>query len=177
MKNLINIAIGGIFIWLLILSYYSFFDNSKNTAIKTVFIDNYRVFNEYTFKKEQDTLLFKIEEEVAIQLDSITRELNSVRSKISEENQTEELLLEYNALKKEYSAARQKAENLIKSESTRLTNGVYKKLNHYIEEYGKENSIDLILGSDGSGTVMYVDSTINVTENVIKFVNDKYRSN
>lgn len=142
---------------------------------KTVFIDNYKVFDEFEFKKTQDTLLYKVEEEVSVQLDSITKALSNVRKEITTNTKSKELLLKYNALKKEYSAARQEAENTIKTESTRLTNEVYKKLNGYIEEYGKANSLDIILGSDGNGSVMYVDSTMNATEDVIDFINAKYR--
>lgn len=162
------------FLWLCSLSYFIFKNSSATSLKKTVFIDNYKVFDEFGYKKKQDTLLFRIEEEVSIQLDSITEALNNVRNEISVNPKSGELLLKYNALKKEYSAARQEAENTIKSESTRLTNEVYKKLNGYIEEYGKIKSLDIILGSDGNGSVMYVDSAMNVTEDVINFINSKY---
>lgn len=170
-----KIIVGILGVWLCLITYYTVFDN--HSSKKTVFIDNYKVFDQFEFKKEQDTLLYAIEEEVSVELDSITKVLNSIRSQITVENQSEELLLEYNALQKEYSVARQKAENIIKAESTRLTNDVYKKLNEYIEEYGRVNKLDIVLGSDGSGTIMYIDSLMDVTDKVTKFINDKYLSN
>lgn len=174
MKSVYKILLLVTFIWLCVLSYFIIVPAEKKNSRRIAYIDNYKVFDAFDYKKIQDTALYDIEQKVSLEIDSLTRELNKVRSMLSQDAKSEELLLRYNSLKKEYSAARQNAEKVIKSESTRLTNEVYKKLNEYIDEFGKMKSLDIVLGSDGTGSVMYVDSTINITDEVIKYVNKRF---
>lgn len=59
-------------------------------------------------------------------------------------------------------------------EDQRLTSGVINQINSFIAEYGKENDLDLILGSV-NGTVIYGSDQVDVTDEVLVYVNQKYR--
>jgi outer membrane protein len=59
----------------------------------------------------------------------------------------------------------------------RYTKDVWEYLNSTIYQYGKDNKYDFILGTSGSGNLMYADSLNDVTQEVLQFVNDKYSGN
>jgi outer membrane protein len=52
---------------------------------------------------------------------------------------------------------------------------LWKQLNQYIQEYSGENHYDLLLGADGSGTMMAADESLNKTSEVIAYVNKRYQ--
>jgi outer membrane protein len=48
-------------------------------------------------------------------------------------------------------------------------------MSQYINDYGKKNNYDLILGADGSGTLMYSKAKYDISEEIIIFINNKYK--
>lgn len=69
------------------------------------------------------------------------------------------------------------------SESTKVTaqeqeekmlEGVLNQVNSFVEEYGKENGYDLILGTTMSGSILYGDEVIDITEELITEININY---
>jgi outer membrane protein len=48
------------------------------------------------------------------------------------------------------------------------------QINKYVEEYAKENNYDVILGGNGSGNIMYLKNDINITDDVLVYINKKY---
>jgi len=59
---------------------------------------------------------------------------------------------------------------------TVLLEGVFNKINDYIERYGAENGLQVIIGTTLSGNVLYANEAIDVTENVIKGLNEEYNN-
>lgn len=51
---------------------------------------------------------------------------------------------------------------------------IWKRLNPLIQEYGREKKYKMILGANGSGTLLYSDSTLDISDDLIKYVNDEY---
>jgi outer membrane protein len=51
-----------------------------------------------------------------------------------------------------------------------------KSYKNIIKEYGKEKGFDYIYGTGESATVLYAKDNYDITKDVIKIVNDKYRS-
>ncbi len=54
---------------------------------------------------------------------------------------------------------------------------VWKRLNNYINTYGKKRNIDIILGAQGQGNIMYGKDYADITKDFIKFANSKYEGN
>ncbi len=61
--------------------------------------------------------------------------------------------------------------------SDRYTADIWKRINQYIAEYGKQNGYDFIFGASGDGSIMYAGEASNVTEEVIAFINKQYDAN
>lgn len=51
---------------------------------------------------------------------------------------------------------------------------VWERLNPLLEQYGKDKKLDLVIGANGAGTVLYGSSQSDVTADVITYVNSKY---
>jgi outer membrane protein len=52
---------------------------------------------------------------------------------------------------------------------------IYKQLNQYMKEFGEKNGYRFILGAEGSGVLMYANEGYNVSEQVIKHINERYQ--
>ncbi len=52
---------------------------------------------------------------------------------------------------------------------------IWTQINKYIEDYGKEKGVGIIVGGNGSGNVMYSDDSFDLTEDVVAYINSKYK--
>jgi len=55
-----------------------------------------------------------------------------------------------------------------------LTQGVLLKINTFIQEFGKKNNYKMILGTTNEGSVLYGRETDDMTEVVLKSLNEEY---
>jgi outer membrane protein len=51
---------------------------------------------------------------------------------------------------------------------------IISQLNAYIKEYGKSNAYDLLVGADKKGSILYGDEKIDVTDELVEYVNKRY---
>lgn len=51
---------------------------------------------------------------------------------------------------------------------------IWSRLNPLIQEYGKENKYKMIFGANGTGNLLYSDSSLDISNSLIKYVNKKY---
>lgn len=51
---------------------------------------------------------------------------------------------------------------------------IWKQLNQYIEDYGRDNGYDYLLGASGQGAIMYANEAQDLTKEIIFYVNNKY---
>lgn len=51
---------------------------------------------------------------------------------------------------------------------------IWKRLNPLIQEYGKENKYKMIFGANGTGNLLYSDSSLDISNSLINYVNKKY---
>lgn len=137
--------------------------SSGDDTQDVVFMDNFKVFEEFEMKRDYDAMLEKELGTERSSLDSMARALESLK------DQTE-LARKKTELYEKQQLFEQKFGEL----SDKYTKEVYARLNEYIESYGKERGYKLIVGSTGDGNVMYVDTTVNVTEDLLKYVNKEY---
>lgn len=128
-----------------------------------VFMDNFKVFEEFEMKKDYDT---RIEQELGVEqkkLDSLSTILETIKDPLLLDKQ-----------KKVLFEAQQQFDQQFSTVSAQYTDEVYKRLNEYIQTYGKLNNYHMIMGSNGQGSVMYVDSTANITKDLIQYINKEY---
>lgn len=132
-----------------------------------VYIDNVKVFEDFSMKKDFDKVLETDMLSEKASLDSIENRINYFESlKMSEESV--KARNEYSFIQNQYSVKFQKLAN-------DYTNQVNERLNQYLKEFGDSMNYDFILGTNGSGNVMYAKDTLDVTSQVIDFINNAYK--
>lgn len=51
---------------------------------------------------------------------------------------------------------------------------IWKRLNPWIQNYGKENNYKMIFGANGTGNLLYSDTSLNISKDLIIYINNKY---
>lgn len=66
-------------------------------------------------------------------------------------------------------------EQKAKQEDNKLTEGVLNQVNSFIKEYGEAKGYDVILGSTLDGSILYGKEAKDITDEVLKELNDSYK--
>ncbi|MFT5790938.1 MAG: outer membrane protein [Saprospiraceae bacterium] len=131
------------------------------------------VYNEFRLKKELEGKLSTVQiarkgilDSLGMKIEMLSRELTTKKD-VSKRSKLDNLKHEY--LLKEQKLA----------EDNELLTGQYQEqiwnqLNQYTKEYSNKHDYDLLLGANGSGTLLGAKETIDATEDLIKFVNNRY---
>jgi outer membrane protein len=139
----------------------------KTDNQKIVFIENAKVFEQFNMKKDYDK---KIEKDMLME----SQLIDSIGVLINKNAQSDSLILL--KLKKDYYIAEQLFNKKFQELSSKYTSDVNIRLNTYIQDFGKKFNYDFILGSGGQGNVMFVKKNQDVTEDIIKYINEKYEN-
>ena len=62
----------------------------------------------------------------------------------------------------------------IQEEDKKSTQTVINDINDYVKEYGKQKGYKIIFGASGSGNIMYADEAADLTEDVLKGLNEEF---
>jgi len=99
-----------------------------------------------------------------IQVDSI----NGNRNKLIKDQQT------FYLLQKSYYEFKQNVSQKAKQEDEEMTIGVINQLREHIENYSKENKVDLVIANTQWENVGYVDHEMDITQQLLEYANLKY---
>ena len=70
---------------------------------------------------------------------------------------------------------KQSLEEKAKEENEKLTQGALNQINSYIERYARERGYQLVLGVTLSGNILYAENAIDISEEVLKGLNEEYK--
>ena len=136
-----------------------FFLNRSNQK-KIVYADAIRLFNDYKFKIDMEKM-------GQVTLSRLQQELDSVgviyKSNRSDPNAQQLVATAEGKLTEAYAAINKE-----------INEKAWMKLNPLINKYGKEKGIDMLIGANGMGTVLYASESKDITEDLIKYVNEIY---
>lgn len=175
-----HILINGIVSSLLIiaaLSIHHFYFTKKIAYIKLNDLHSkFELTKNYEEKAEKATTLKNN------MLDSLKLKLEaSYRNLQTQKRQGKKLeegdITNFNLLKQEYAGKREKFDETNQQMLKTFDEQIWTQINTYIIEFGKEKNYDLVLGANGSGSIMYSDEAIDVTNEAIAFINAKHKGN
>lgn len=135
----------------------------KAAEQRIVFMDSFRVFEEFRMKKDYDERIEREMGQTKESLDSLAARLEAIKDPVELARQ-----------KKIVFEAQQQFEIRFNKLSDSYTQEVYKRLNDYVRTYSQKEGYTLVLGTNGEGNVMYVDSTADITNALIRYVNREY---
>lgn len=138
---------------------------------KTGYVRNSYIYNNFEGKKELERKVIQLQDRHNYILDSILLVTEGLKINVQNDLERQQIyqhqLEYYQKVVAEFRKNEQEKQELFNER-------IWKHINLYIEEYGKLNEYTYIHGADGSGSLMYADSTHDISEEVLKFVNEKY---
>lgn len=171
MKKILFFGLGVFLTIVIALVTYYIMDISKNK--KTAYVELAKVYNDFQMKKELEAKLNNIEQARKTILDSLKISLNALSMEIKSEKD-KEAIQKFQIKKSEYLAKQQNFENDNQATTKRYSDQIWQQINQYVKDYGIQNKYSTIFGADGSGNLLYADEKMDITNEISKYINDRY---
>ena len=150
----------------------------KEKKSNIVYIDNIKIFNNFNMTKD---LSKENEKKYAGKIkvfDSLVNKIKTLEISLQKlKTIPNDKKIAYAKLQKivvEKDKELKEIQTFVKND---INKKVWKRINDYIKIYGKIHQIDIILGAQGSGNIMYGKDKVNITNAFITFANNKYEGN
>lgn len=141
---------------------YDFYKKTKNIK----FVDTAYLYDNFKLKKELEITFNEVKTLKQAQLDSLYDVIITVKNSGKE--------TDIKTLEKRYLSQRSKMTDEQENLRTAYDSNIWSQLNKYIKDFGEQNNIDLIIGANGQGSVMHGNSSMNISEEAINFINKNY---
>lgn len=141
---------------------------------KTAYVDIKKMYEEFEMKKELAIKLTRVQSERSKILDSLEMELKILSQKINLKKTDQDVAV-FTVKREDFFKKKQMFEEDNQATIQDYDAKILKQLNQYIEDYGKQNKFIYILGYSGNGELLYADKQKNITDELIVFVNQKYK--
>jgi outer membrane protein len=133
-----------------------------------VYILTQQVFEDYTGTIELKKKLVKTEEQQKQMLDSIALEVKLLSTRFGEsDNRSLKKREQYNRIYNQLASANQQ-------QMEKYNEGLWKQINQYMGDYGREKGYSFIYGANGNGSIMFADSSLNISKEATKYINQRY---
>lgn len=128
------------------------------------FIDVIRLTQGYQLKKD-------LEKEAQVRLQGAKNQLDSLRFQagMANANTTEGQQMQRMYMEAEYRYTQQQQQV-----DQQLSTQVWERLNPLINKFSKEKNLKMLVGATGTGSLLYGDSSLDLTDELIKYVNQGY---
>ena len=133
----------------------------------TVVIDVIKLFNEFRMKKD-------LENRVAVKLNDYAAGIDSMQAVYTAMNKSHADPDLIRQTGERVDTMRSRAQRAYVTSDKAINEQVWMRLNSLLTEYGEKYGYTLVIGANGMGTVLYNQKSIDKTEELIKFVNQKY---
>lgn len=175
MKNLIAILA-------LSITVLSCNQSSTSGEYKTAYIDTSKLMEESTEAKDIEAKYkAKAEEmgaELKVEATKLEGEKNSFQASAQKNGQVwaQQKYSELQQREQQLQYAQQGMLQQLQGESGKEMDSLVSKLKKVFKQYGKEKGFDYIYGTGEAATVLYAKDSYDITKDVIKIVNDKYKT-
>lgn len=147
---------------------------------KIGFVDNGELINEYQERKDIEAKLNTKIEAFKIRTDSLRSafelEIKEAELKARKMSQSAIQKLSQDLQKKEQVLSQrvQFEQQQIAQESQTLNDSIINRVKEFVQTYGKSNNYNYILGSNEAGSVLYGEETSDLTQEILKALNESY---
>lgn len=145
-----------------------------NQTSKVAYVNNVHLFEEFKGKKELEARLFKREHHQKAILDSLELNIKSLQTQLARNQNAVAVKTALKDTEHKYQQIGQQFIAQSQQDSETYNNAIWKQINQYIIEYGEEKGYDIIYGASGNGALMYGNKSLNITEEVIQYINGRY---
>ncbi|ABG60451.1 OmpH family outer membrane protein [Cytophaga hutchinsonii] len=138
------------------------------------FVETDKVFNEYNGTKLIKNNLIKRQEIQKRVMDSMLAEIQVRESGINISSLNEEQKVAFLAKRNAYTRLMKEYQEKNEDEFQQSQQALWIQINQYIKDYGTENKIVYILGANGTGNLMFADTSYNITKPVVEYINTRF---
>ena len=173
-KTLLNILVSGLVCAAALGIYHA------SLKSRSAYIDIKKVFDGFQMKKELEEKFKVTQKNREKVLDSLSFDLKLLSKRLNElaaakQEISKDLAYSFEYKREEFLKMKNRFEEDNTALSQKLDGQILERLTQYVIEYGKENKYDFIYGTDGSGNLMYAKDMYNVSEEMISYINNKYK--
>lgn len=150
---------------------------------KTAFINNSEVMDGFEKLKQTEDDFAKEEQAMKTSIDSLVaesgyqelvQEYQTNKDKMSKAKE-EELYNQIMQIQQRLGQQQQMASQQFQLRKNSELNSLNDSLKSFVKEYGKSNGYTYIYGANDSGSIMYADESLDITEEIIKALNNKFK--
>lgn len=148
---------------------------------KIAFVDNTALINDYQEKKDIEEKFKGKLEVFEKKTDSLSKALQAEAQQFQAEaskmaqSKAEQKYGELMQKRQQIQQQVQQEEMMLQQESQSQIDSLVKKVRGFVKDYGKDNGYTYILGANEAGSVLYGEEGKDITEEVLKMINDKYK--
>lgn len=153
-----------------------FLTSCNDQQLKTGFIDINDIYKDYQLSIAFEELIKNIENNAASNLLGLQADINQLNDSLNRlKNENIEInqftLKNYYELKLQFEKSKQNSlsdvQDSIKTYRKKLNQDINQKIYHFAQK----NGYDYVYSPAGSGAFMYADSSLNITKEVLKYLN------
>lgn len=139
---------------------------------KVAYVNNSDLFSTFKMTQELDREIKAIEENRKSRMDSLTDYVKKIQSGLIKATEEQ---IEF--IKSEYITKRNQFTDEITRAKEASIDKIWKQINQYVIDFGKENKYDIIFGTNGQGNMMFAKENLDITKEVQAYINEKYLGN
>lgn len=152
-------------IWLLLLFAVIFYVQFTKPSI--AYVRSEILVNEFAGMKEAREAYQKKQQQWQANLDTLQAEYQR-------KEKADVAMVELQATAQDLQRYVAAVEQLSQEEDQKMTQSVLEQINVFVEQYGKDHGYDLILGTTTSGSILYGNQGIDITEELLEALNKYY---
>lgn len=145
------------FKWLLIAGIMAL--TSCKTSPRIGYVTLSTIYDSFPLKKQYEDSLHRVEKARNAILDSLYKNISKTES-----------VKDADTLKEIFLRKREQFLSENKLVVQHYNDEIWKRINSDIKSFGDKNKYDFILGANGTGLLMYADSTKNITREVVHYM-------
>lgn len=142
---------------------------------KIVFVKLNELYEGFILKKEYESKAENTVNAKSNILDSLKLQLEiSYRNLKGNSKASQEKLQEFEKLRQEYTEKQKRFEESNVQMLKSYEDQIWTQINKFIVDFGREKNYRIILGANGSGSIMYSEDAVDVTQDAMKYINTRY---
>ncbi len=141
---------------------------------KIAYVDLQQVFQNFEGKIELEKRLKQSEWGTQLYIDSLTLKVKQLKKLQNNRDTDNKVGTEIEKLQQQIGSIEEQAHQVHTQKSSEFTNQIWNQINQYVKDFGNEQDYDFILGTEGTGTLMYGKDEKNITKEIIHYINKKY---
>jgi len=156
---------------LIALIAFSIFWSSYNSK-KIAYVNTTLIYDGFKLKKELEDKYKKVQLARQNLLDSIKFKIQYIS--IKGNALTEADKVQVNELQRSYLYKEKEFSDDNEATAAQYSEQIWKQINQYLDDYGKENGYDIIFGATGQGNIMFAKQKDDISKEVSEYINTRY---